>query len=290
MSDSRPAAANPGAIHTIHDAAGAAHDEGPLRFDDVDEAIAERVVDALRPYVSEARQQRIESALASRTQAVSVVLEDVHSEHNAAAVLRSADAMGLLEAHLIPRTTGFRVSRKVSIGAHKWLDVRAYPGPEQAYAALRARGVEVWASAIRGQNVPVAEIPIDRPTALVFGNEHEGLSSAAIDMADGRFHIPMTGFVESLNISVAAAITMYDVTRRRREAGQWIGLSEATTRRLRAAWYALSVRAASMILAQAGLPLPLMTPRPLSMQERRSEPCPDPEHPTMGSSASESMP
>ncbi|MEM7678009.1 MAG: RNA methyltransferase, partial [Myxococcota bacterium] len=251
----------------------------------VDAAAADRVVDALRPYVSEARQERIESALASRTQAVSVVLEDVHSEHNAAAVLRSADAMGLLEAHLVPRSTGFRVSRKVSIGAHKWLDVRAYPGPDEAYAALRAKGIEVWAAAIRGKNVSVTEIPIDRPTALVFGNEHQGLSEEAIEKADGRFHVPMTGFVESLNISVAAAITMYDVTRRRRETGQWVGLPDEVVRQLRAAWYALSVRAASLILARAALPLPLMTERPLRTQERGDESLPDPDHPTVASGA-----
>lgn len=241
---------------------------------------ADRVVEALRPYVSPDRQARLEDALATRTQAVGVVLEDIHSEHNAAAVLRSADAFGILEAHIVPRTLGFRVSRKVSLGAHKWLDVRRYPDAEGAFVALRARGFEIWASAVRGDAVPLGEIPIDRPTALVFGNEHEGLSAGASAGADGRFHVPMAGFVESLNISVAAAITMFDVARRRREAGCWPRLPDAHVRRLRAAWYVLSVRAAPLMLQKAGLPIPVMTTVPLNCQERRAPAEPDPEHPS----------
>ncbi len=250
-----------------------------MPYQALDLEVADRVVELLRPYISSDRQTRLEETLATRTQAVSVVLEDVHSEHNAAAVLRSADAFGILEAHIVPTSTQFRVSRKVSLGAHKWLDVRKYPDAQAAYASLRARGVEVWASAIRGQAVPLGELPIDRPTALVFGNELEGLTAGAIEGADGRFHVPMSGFVESLNISVAAAISMHDVTRRRREAGAWEGLPADLIRRLRAAWYVLSVRAASLMLAQVGLPTPLMTSKPLDCQERRGEPTADPDHP-----------
>lgn len=251
----------------------------PAPYDTVDLEAADRVVEVLRPYVSPDRQARLEASLESRTEDVNIVLEDIYSEHNAAAVLRSADAFGLLEAHIVPATLAFRVSRKVSIGAHKWLDVRHYPSPTAAYEALRARGFEVWASAIHGDAVPLAEVPVDRPTALVFGNEHAGLSKVATRAADGRFRVPMTGFVESLNISVAAAVSMFDVTRRRREAGRWSGLPAARVRRLRAAWYVLSVRAARQMLAQAGLPVPVMTPEPLLCQERREDATLDPDHP-----------
>ena len=87
----------------------------------------------------------------------------------------------------MPATIGFRVSRKVSLGSHKWLDVRRYEDPGSAYTALRNRGFEIWASAIHGESVPLSHVPIDRPTALVFGNEHEGLSESAVQQADGRF-------------------------------------------------------------------------------------------------------
>ncbi len=254
---------------------------GPAPFHTVRPQDADRVVEALRPFVSTARQDRLEAALASRTQGVCLVLEDIYSEHNAAAVLRSADAFGLLEVHLIPARFGFRVSRKVSLGAQKWLDVRRYSDAAQAYRGLRERGFEVWASAVRGDAVPLSAVPIDRPVALVFGNEHEGLSEEATAQADGRFHVPMTGFVESLNISVAAAVSTFDVTRRRREAGRWTGLPDELTRRLRAAWYVLSVRAAPQLLAQAGLPVPLMTPDPLVCQERQGAAEPDPEYPAV---------
>ena len=252
---------------------------GRAPFDTVRSEDADRVVETLRPYVSSARQARLEAALASRTQSVCLVLEDIHSEHNAAAVLRSADAFGLLEVHLIPTRLGFRLSRKVSLGSQKWLDVRRYNDPKHAYEILRDRGFEIWASAVRGDAVPLSEVPVDRPTALVFGNEHDGLSEEATVHADGRFHVPMTGFVESLNISVAAAVTTFDVTRRRREAGHWTSLPTAHARRLRAAWYVLSVRAAPQLLAQAGLPVPVMTSDPLECQERQGPAQPDPDHP-----------
>ena len=260
---------------------GSVNPTSTVPFHGVVPSVADQVVEALRPYVSEDRQARLEAALASRTQSICLVLEDIHSEHNAAAVLRSADAFGILEAHLVPVNLGFRVSRKVSIGAHKWLDVRRYPSADAAYATLRARGFEVWASAVKGEAVPLSEVPVDRPTALVFGNEHEGLSSEAIEHSDGRFHVPMTGFVESLNISVAAAITMFDVGRRRREAGHWTALPADLVRQLRAAWYVLSVRAAPQMLARADLPMPVMTPEPLLVQERRETAMNDPDYPAV---------
>lgn len=214
---------------------------------------AERVVEVLAPYVSESRRERFDAILDARTRDVVVVLEDVVNDHNGAAVMRTSDAMGLQEVHLIPNDSGFRVSRKVARGAHKWIDAVSHDSVEAAYAHLRRDGYEVWVSSVHGRTVPVAEIPPDRKVALVFGNERDGVSDAALAGADGRFHVPMYGFVESLNISVAAALALAEVVEPRRSAGQLHGLERVDRAVLAARWYQRTVRASNELLAREGL-------------------------------------
>ena len=108
-------------------------------------------------------------------------------------------------------------------------------------------------------------VGVERPVALVFGNELEGLSDAAIRLADGRFRVPMFGFVESLNISVAAALSLYELMGRMPRGGAKRGLVEEDQRRLRAAWYAASVRGADQILARARLRLPVVSTEELQL-------------------------
>ncbi len=216
----------------------------------------DRITQILSPYVSSERRARIEHTLSNRTRDVALILEDVSSDHNASAVLRTAEALGIVEVHSIERTQPFRVSRKVAKGAHKWLELRRYRSAEEAYAQVKSEGYEVWASAVRGASRPVSRVPVDRKIALVFGNEHEGLSPEAFELADGCFHVPMGGFVESLNISVAAAISMYALMTRKQKASGLSPLSDRERRSFRAKWYALSVRAAPQLLAREGLTMP----------------------------------
>lgn len=242
-----------------------------VRYDELSPEVADQIVEALRGYVSDARQARLESALAARSRDVVVVLEDIHSDHNASAVLRSAEAFGLIEVHTVPRTSEFKLSRKVSLGTHKWLDLRRSTQAQETYAGLKARGYEVWAADVHGTPVPLQQIPTDRKVALVFGNEHEGLTREAVEAADGVFKIPMTGFVESLNISVAAAVALHDQLERRRAGPGLAALGDEELRQIRAAWYALSVRAAPQLLARADLPRPFMSLRPVQYLHRHPE-------------------
>jgi tRNA (guanosine-2'-O-)-methyltransferase len=222
---------------------------------DLDVERARRVREVLRPYLSEARRRRIAEVLDARTRAVTVVLEDIASDHNGAAVLRTAEALGLMEVHLVPPPAGFKVSRKVAMGSQKWLEIQRHSGIEAAYAALRARGFAIWASVVHGEAVPAAALPLAGPVALVFGNEHAGLSAAAAARADGRFRLPMYGFVESLNISVAAALGVSAVTERRRAAGRLEPLDADDRDVVEARWYVRSVRAARPLLAREGIVL-----------------------------------
>lgn len=239
-----------------------------VRFDDLTLEQAARIVEVLRPYVSEARQARLEAALAARTRDVTVVLEDIHNEHNASAVLRSAEAFGLIEVHTVPRTVAFRLSRKVSLGTHKWLDLHRHADAPSGYAALRARGYQIWAADVHGEARRLQDLPTEGRIALVFGNEHEGLTGAAVEAADGVFKIPMPGFVESLNISVASAVAMHDVLERRRAAGTITPLSPEEVARIRATGFALSVRAAPQLLARADLPQPFMSTQAVRYYDR----------------------
>ena len=225
-------------------------------------ALAKRIVTELAPYISVARRARIREVLDARTRAVTVVLEDVANEHNGAAVFRTAEALGLMEVHLIPNKSRFKISRKVARGTQKWLETTRYSSTQACYASLRERGFDIWVSALHGDACPVQQIPCDRPVALVFGNEHRGVSDIAFDQAHGRFYVPMHGFVESLNISVAVALALSAVVNPRREAGKLAPLDIHDRALVEAAWYMRSVRAAHNLLARSGVYVPVVPEQP----------------------------
>lgn len=219
----------------------------------------EQIVTTLEPLLTARRQLRIEDALASRTRDVVLVLEDIANEHNGAAVLRTAEAFGFFEVHVIePQSGRFKISERISKGTEKWLELHRYQRAADAYATLRAQSRKIFASTLHGDAIDVAEIPIDAPVALVFGNELLGLSPDALARADGYFRIPMSGFVESFNISVAAAISAYDLFSRRRARGLSGNLTEDDRRRVRAAWLAQAVKSAPAVLERAALPVPVL--------------------------------
>lgn len=216
-----------------------------------------RIRGVLEPLVSEARRERIEGVLAERTLEVALVLENIYSDHNSAAVLRTADAMGLTEVHHLSDEREVRLSRRVALGSEKWLDTVWHPDVGAAFGALRRRGYQVWSAAVHGEATPLEALP-DGPIALVFGNEHRGLSSEAVEQADGCFRIPMYGFAESYNVSVAAALALSATVLRRRLEGRLTVLDRAAADRLRVAWYARSVRSARQLLRKERLPLPVL--------------------------------
>lgn len=225
-------------------------------IDDIPDDVVERMIETLVPFVSPERRARISEVVSRRTREVVLVLEDIYDDHNASAVLRTAEALGIAEIHVIEPSLRFEINAKTSSGAYRWLDVVHHRDAAAAYADLRARGYQIWASAVRGAAVPVDAIDPAPRIALVFGNEHAGLTEGAARGADGRFTVPMAGFVESLNISVAAALSAWEVLARKRRAGVPLSLPPAEARRLEAEWLGLSVRAARELLARRGLPYP----------------------------------
>jgi tRNA (guanosine-2'-O-)-methyltransferase len=170
------------------------------------------VIEALSPVVTPERLQRIDEVVQSRTDELVLVLDRIADPHNSSAVLRSADAFGVQTVHVIVGEQGFRASRGVSKGTHRWLNVVRYQDAEACARCLRRDGYAIYVAAMGADTTP-EELQQTPRLAVVFGNEHRGVSPEMRSLADGTFSIPMRGFVESLNISVAAAITMQTLAR-----------------------------------------------------------------------------
>ena len=187
------------------------------------------------------REARINQVLGRRQPGLTVVLEDVHDPHNAAAVLRSCDATGVLEIHTVHEhetAPGKRPSRATSSSAAKWVPVVRHEDIPSCYALMREHGMQIVATALTDESVDLYDVDFTRPTAIVMGNEHRGLTAAAIAGADLTVRIPMSGMVESLNISVATAVTLFEAFRQRRVAGLYDEpqLTDEELGRLRAEW------------------------------------------------------
>lgn len=183
------------------------------------------------------RGRRMVEVLRRRTRHIALILEAVDDGHNQAAVLRSADAFGVQYVGVVRGRAPFRPNPEVTQGADKWLSVRHFETVGQAIRAMQARGYRVWASRLDETAVPLPEVDLSAPAVFLFGNEHDGLSEEALGLADGRFIVPMCGFVQSLNVSVAAAITLFHATRRaRREVGEAYFLTPAERRDVLRRW------------------------------------------------------
>lgn len=168
------------------------------------------------------RLARIEQVLARRQPDLTVVLENVHDPHNVSAVLRSCDAVGVLTIHTVytleePPTEAF--ARTTSASAAKWIEVEQHGSIAACYESLRQQGLAIVATAVQSGSVDLYEHELSAPTALVFGNEMRGISEEAAECADHLLAIPMMGMVQSLNISVACAVVLYEALRQRRASG-----------------------------------------------------------------------
>jgi tRNA (guanosine-2'-O-)-methyltransferase len=211
-------------------------------------ATAAEVIAALGPAIGDARRQRLDEVAAARLAGVVVVLEDLHDPHNGGAALRSCEAMGVHEVHVIQRQERFRTSSKITQGCDKWLEVVEHAETLSCLAGLRRRGFRLYA-AVPGAKQTLEELPPLQPAAFLIGNEHQGLSDEARAQCDAEFTIPLHGFSESVNLSVATALIVYTHCVRRRAALGTIGdLDEERRLELRARYYARDVRSAGAIV------------------------------------------
>jgi len=169
------------------------------------------------------RTQRLEYVLSKRQPDLTVVLENVFDPHNISAVMRTCDAVGIQEIFIlntkIPRHKKW--GAKSSSSAAKWLTIHQYTDADACFAELRKRYRKIYTTHLAANSAGLHDLNLTEPVALVFGNEHSGVSDEIIDRADGNFIIPQVGIIRSLNISVACAVTLYEAYRQKKIAGHY---------------------------------------------------------------------
>jgi tRNA (guanosine-2'-O-)-methyltransferase len=169
------------------------------------------------------RRQRIEAVLSKRQNDLTVVLENVFDPHNISAVMRSCDAVGIQEIFVlnnrIPRHKKW--GARSSSSAAKWLTIHQFEDVNACFDALRERYSTILTTHLAADAVSLYQLDLTRPTALVFGNEHSGVSEEIRNLADGNFLIPQVGMIRSLNISVACAVSLYEAFRQKSAAGHY---------------------------------------------------------------------
>ncbi len=186
----------------------------------------------------------MKAVIAKRLDSVTVVFDSPYDPHNGAAIIRSCEAFGVQHLHVVERTIQFLAAPSVTRGAEKWIDVHAHAAPDTVLAQLRASGHTLVAAHPDGEILPdeLAHIP---RVALVMGNERNGVGADIMTACSGRVRVPMRGFIESLNVSVTAAILLAAAT-----AGREGDLSEAERMQLYARGLFFSVEQAEMLLAE----------------------------------------
>ncbi len=221
----------------------------------MEEPLLTELTEYLKDFITESRFETINRVLEQRTRHITVVLEDLYQPHNASAVLRSCDGFGIQDVHVIENRNSFDPSSEVSIGADQWLSLYSYNKADTdnttiCISALKKKGYKVIATTPHEEDSDLYELDIQDPVALVFGTELEGVTPRVMEQADGFVKIPMYGFSESFNISVSAAICMYDLTTRLRQSGVDWGLSRTEKARLRYEWIKQSVKAGDQLIAR----------------------------------------
>ena len=171
---------------------------------------------------SDERMQRMEETLAWRQPGLVLVLENVHDPHNLGAILRSADAVGVMHIMMVYYIESPPEINKTSAsGALKWLNFERFRSIQSCYEELRKEGFQILATKIEPEAKELYEYDLTIPTAIVMGNEHRGISQEASEGADGLLYIPMKGMVESINVSVASAICLFEAMRQRKVKGMY---------------------------------------------------------------------
>jgi tRNA (guanosine-2'-O-)-methyltransferase len=169
------------------------------------------------------RYERLTSVLNKRQPNLTIVLENVFDPHNISAVMRTADAVGIQDIFILNNKIPphRKWGAKSSSSAAKWLTVHQYTGADECFTELRKRYNKIYTTHLSTDAVGLHELNLTDSVALVFGNEHSGVSDEIISMADGNFIIPQVGIIKSLNISVACAVTLYEAYRQKSIAGHY---------------------------------------------------------------------
>lgn len=183
----------------------------------------------------------MDDVIANRTSHVRVVLEDIFQPHNASAVMRSCECFGIQHLHVIENRYKYTLNRDVAMGSSKWINLHRHNEEDRDNTAacikdLRDAGYSIVATSLDPSSIPLHDLPLNRKTSIWFGTEEEGLSDSVLSNADTHVHIPMLGFTQSFNISVSAAICLYEIRTRLSRSAEDPGLEDAERRKIYRLW------------------------------------------------------
>lgn len=171
-------------------------------------------------FLSTKRYNKLKNVIEKRRTDLTIVLENIIDPHNISACLRSCDATGIMTVRLVyDGSQPFpKLSKTSSASANKWVETIKYDTIESCYKDLRAENFYIFTTALTNESVSLYEVDLTKKIALVFGNEHTGVSEKATQLADANYLIPQIGMIQSLNISVACAVSLYEAFRQRNQA------------------------------------------------------------------------
>jgi len=172
------------------------------------------------------RSEKLKALAANRQPSLTIILENVHDPHNLGAVLRTCDSVGIVEIHaLYTIESKFKLKawtgHRSSSGAKKWVQVHYHDNVDDCFAAVRQKHDKIYGTHLAEDTVSLYKLDMVQSMALLFGNEHRGVSDEALAQLDGNFLIPQVGLTKSLNISVACAVSLYEAKRQRLVAGMY---------------------------------------------------------------------
>jgi len=170
------------------------------------------LLEHLESYLTENRLERFDTVIQQRTKHFTVATEDVYQLHNTSAVIRSCDVFGIQEVNIVEERNSKRIDREIAMGAQKWVDLNRYHSIKHCIKAVKDKGYQIVATTPHTKDCMLHEFDVTKKSCFFFGRETQGLSQEVLEEADVYLKIPMSGFTESLNISVSAAIILQHVT------------------------------------------------------------------------------
>jgi tRNA (guanosine-2'-O-)-methyltransferase len=224
----------------------------PIRFETGAFYSSQQIIEVLGSQLTDERRTRMREVIDRRTYSVVPVLENIYDRGNVSAVMRSSEAMGFQSVHVIEPGERFKKANRVTQGADKWLDVVRWKTTAECVRGLKSQGYQILATQLNPRARAIGELDVTGPVALVLGNEKDGISPEMEELADACVIIPMQGFVQSYNISVAGAIALYHILGERlRKFGGSGDLTPEEKQILTAVYYLRSADNPESILARS---------------------------------------
>lgn len=204
----------------------------------------------LEPFLTPERLQRLKTVLENRVAGVTVVLENLHKDHNMNAILRTCESFGIQDVHVVPQPGDGKVLRSVTQGCHRWLSIYRHEDVQSCFHLLHRDGFRILAGSFGKQSLPLGQVDWSGRIALVFSNELDGAGKEVLGQVDGSFVIPMGGFSQSLNVSVAAGIAIHHVLGLKRKAGDLERIPRKRIETLLKQWIRKSVKNVDIVLKE----------------------------------------